>query len=125
MVMTQKTIAPMTAAPSASSSNLRNIGYSRGEPTPSQYQKTPKGGASFERPPFASVAEKSALLGPIGLVTAAAILGDAAERALEAVKILDARLRGLGVGTELGEPGVEIRFVGPDRGKRGRVASSL
>src|ERR1043165_2981856 len=69
--------------------------------------------------------QTSALLRPIRLVAAAAVLGDAAKCALEAVEILHARLRGLGVIAKLLEARIEIGLVGPDRRKRGGVAAGL
>jgi len=93
-----------------------------------------EGGASRDAPPppcgrgarrGRSPRSVIALLEAIGLVAATAILLHVGERGLEACLVLHLGRRVLGVGAELGEPGLDVVHLFPDRGQGRGIAASL
>src|SRR5690242_12785893 len=106
---------PITATAMTARTSLRSIGYPFLNPSVPLAPR-PKSRRAARAAALRSLSrERSVLLRPIILVAAAAVLGDARERGLEAVGILDGRRRGFGIGAELLEPGVEVSLVLPDR----------
>src|SRR5882672_4324341 len=117
MVTSQNTPRPSAAARTASRTSLRSIGIpleiSVARPMPKNRRaarhimtRRPRGLFRLFR--------QSALLDAIGLVAAATVLGQAAERGLEAVDIFHVRLRRLSLGRQLGKARLEARHVFPD-----------
>src|SRR5215210_4536439 len=123
MVTNQNTPRPISASATTSANSLR-IGSPRlDQPDVSIPQKR-KGGASNGRPSAASQ-KASAFLDAVGLVAAAAVLGQPAERGLEAVGVLHRCLRGGRFGLQFGEQIAEAALILPDLRRRGRVAAGF
>src|SRR5947209_6544859 len=127
MVTNQNTARPAIAPAKASTISLRSIACSFRPPfyAVAPWPENQRAARRNGRPSWKTQNRRSALLRPIVLVAAAAILGDRRERGLEGVEVLHLRLRLLCVRGEFFRLGLEVGHVGPDCRQRRSVAARL
>src|ERR1700719_1799513 len=131
MVMNQNAAAPITARITTSITSLRSIGapfwfYPSSSVGKRGSSAKPRAARRADgRPPICDDPRRLRRLLAVGLMATAAILAHLGNLNLEAVEILGCVHGRLGLAGKLGEPGVEIGFVFPDRRKSRGVATGL